>query len=129
MLVLTAATIGCSAPTVPEINEVAGAERRVHRSIVVAGDAADDAGPFLTLVRHNPADCECPPWEIAIGARWARVAAIVDPAAGADATRWYADPEGAFETSVSFERDEVSSATGWNYPTVRLGVPRSSTDE
>jgi hypothetical protein len=84
-------------------------------------DAANDLGEFVATLRHNPGECECPPWEIAIGTRWERVAVVPARDAGDDVTAWLNTPAGEFETVIEVSREETRSETGWGYRILLIG--------
>lgn len=121
LLALIGLVVGsCGTPTLPEPDAVDLAARRIDRSLSRSLDATGDPGRFIARLRHNPAPCECPPWEIAVGSRWQRIAIVVDRNAAEDVVDWFETPAGVLETAVEIDRDEVPSETDWVYRVVRV---------
>lgn len=53
--------------------------RHVHDSIRAGVRTTSAEGPFEVPVRHNPADCACPPYEVFAYGRWIRAFIDADP--------------------------------------------------
>jgi hypothetical protein len=105
----------------PDVRESAAtASSSVVRRGVVRGDAAVAAVDRVTVeVRHNPAPCECPAWEVRLGAAWVRA----DLVEARDAQPWVAEvlgqelDEGArFRASLDPRGAGVVAGAGWTYP-------------
>ncbi len=47
--------------------------RQLHESIRTGVRTTSRQGPFLLPVRYNPAECDCPEYEIYAYGRWVRV--------------------------------------------------------
>lgn len=93
------------------------ATRRVDRAVQRGEVAATSLARIPAVVRHNPAPCACPEWELRAGTRWVRcdVWSSEEPAPD-----WLATPEPMREvrTSIRLSRDSVEGVDGWRYPVV-----------
>lgn len=115
---------GAGAGVAPEASSVSGADRRVERAATRAADAAWSLVGVETLLRHNPADCACPDWEILAAGRWTRVEPR--PADSADLVtarlleRREASPQAV---RVTMTRESIVSDSGWRYRVVDVSAP------
>ncbi|MFT6396000.1 MAG: hypothetical protein ACJAYU_000742 [Bradymonadia bacterium] len=106
------------------------AERRLERANGRAADAASDVTVFDGVVRFNPAACECPPYELAVGPRWVRIDAQPSREPSQTALDWLGAPAGLLQTRIELTRDESRADNGWGYRTVLIGsVPDADNAE
>ena len=69
------ALMGCPAQT-PQgrrANAFKKTIRTIETSVNKAGKAAENIDQYETVVRYNPAQCKCPPFEVYAYGRWMRV--------------------------------------------------------
>lgn len=115
--------LACGGAELTRADVIEIAERRLARSNSRAADAASDVTVFDGSIRFNPANCECPPYELAVGQRWVRV--DIEPAREPleSVVDWLAAPEGVLETRIELTRGEARADNGWRYRTILIGAP------
>lgn len=112
----------CSAPQseVPAAAQATDAARsRVHRQVDRADDAQRSTPELVTMIRWNPADCDCPPWEAHLFGRWERLTLLPARDAGSyvgellSRSDWPSPPQlsARLRPATEVTRDEW----GWGY--------------
>ncbi len=121
--------IACGGADLTSFDVIEIAERRLARSNSRAADAASDITVFEGIVRYNPADCECPPYELAIGQRWVRIDVTTTREPEPRVRDWLSEPTGELQTRIEVTRDGSRAENGWGYRTLRVGAVSAAVPE
>ena len=116
---------GCGAPQVqlsPQEEAAIGLQRRLDRALDRAAAEVADVGTFATLVRHNPAPCDCPVWEAQLGGHWTRVALVParEARTAVDTFLTSSRPETGVPARIAVTREGVAGDSGWVFPVAEL---------
>ncbi len=121
-LLLSLSPAGCSAPQSEQPAALAAtdaARTRVHRQIDRADSEQRSTPELTTLIRWNPADCECPPWEARVFGRWERLTLLPSRDAGNAVNEllgradWSAPP--LLSARLRPESEVTRDQWGWGY--------------
>ncbi len=116
---------GCGSSAASAPNALDAADRRVLRAVARAASDAERAEDFVGMLRHNPARCDCPAWELRVGRDWVR--ADVRPQDPSATPAWLRSPPTnatTFEARVRITRASVQGANGWLYPVLEAVADR-----
>lgn len=126
---VAACLLGCGAGTVapdrPPPTPVEVAAGRIARATDRAVMTSERVDPVRALVRSNPAECDCPAWEVLLHGRWERVE--IRPARAADdadlALVEAGLPDGLpLEATISATGDAVVAGDGWRYAVFEIAA-------
>ena len=99
-----------------DLPPVAAAQHTISESVAVGSRNASNR-PNVTLpVRYNPADCECPGWEVRAFGRWIRVFLDSDDTAHLTALRHNDDPLATANITGRFSETPRLSERNVRYP-------------
>lgn len=110
---MSCAVIGCRTTKTPPVDAAAA---RVDQALTRGTDEAGEVGPIELRVRHNPAPCECPPYEVYAYGRWMR--AFIDGTSAAVSALQNADPLATATVVGVVEPSPRAAENGVTYPVV-----------
>ena len=121
----------CSPPAaVPTKTPPSGLEEAIEQDLARSGDE----GRYV--LRHNPVVCNCPPFELELGARWVRVALSDATLVGSPAARLQAQAKAdttegllkSYPVDGTLSSDLLRCGQGAPYLTLTLDTPPETND-